>query len=61
MDGWKDGCDEWMDRWMSGWVDGWMDIIDGWINGVRVILMGINTATSLYIVLDTNYLLYCMI
>lgn len=38
-----------------------MDIIDGWINGVRVILMGINTATSLYIVLDTNYLLYCMI
>lgn len=28
-----------------------MDMIDGWMNGVRVILMGMNTATSLYTVL----------
>lgn len=38
-----------------------MDLIDGWMNGVRVILMGMNTAASLYIVLDTRYMLHCMI
>lgn len=55
---WMDGKIVMLNRWMDGWMGKWICWMDGWMEGVRVILMGVNTATSLYIVLDTRYMLY---
>lgn len=61
MDGKTVMLNEWMDGWMGKWTLPMDEPMDGWMDGVRVILMGMNTAASLYIVLDTRYMLHCMI